>query len=72
MSVKVHAPEFWVPKALGLTQKRQAILRENFGVDPAILAIELGVKESTVRKWQRRLGLRRCANPRDHGVEACA
>jgi hypothetical protein len=60
--VKVHAPELWEPKPYWLTSERAAFLRSHAGVDPALLAEELGVKESTIRLWQRKLGLRKCLN----------
>lgn len=35
-----------------------AFLRETVGVDPALLAADLGVSEIQVRAYQRRLGVR--------------
>jgi hypothetical protein len=38
-------------------------LRENSGVDPQILAADLGLCPSRIRSCQRRLGLRKCVPP---------
>ncbi len=61
----VHAPELFEPKMAKRTRVRAKFLREIVGIDPAILADELGLKEITVRTMQRKLGLRKCSNPRD-------
>lgn len=44
----------------GFTRERDEFLRENHGVDPAILADSLGVIERFVIGYQRKLGLRKC------------
>lgn len=40
-------------------------LRENQGVDSALLALDLGLSHLKVEAWQRQLGLRRISNKRD-------
>ena len=40
------------------TIEREAYLRENVGIDPAILAADLGIQTSWVLAWQRKLGIR--------------
>jgi hypothetical protein len=47
--VSVVAPELWEPRRRYRTKKRDAYLREHRGVDPVLLAIELGVTERFVR-----------------------
>ncbi len=44
------------------TPARDAFLRENVGVDPAILAAELRVSVRFVHTYQRKLGLRLCTS----------
>lgn len=44
------------------TPERDAFLRENVGIDPAILAAELKVSTRFVYIYQRKLGLRRCTS----------
>lgn len=41
---------------------RDAFLRENVGIDPAILATQLGVSTRFVYTYQRKLGLRLCTS----------
>jgi hypothetical protein len=63
----VYAPDLWEPKPRYRTKGRDEHLRENCNVDPAMLAEDLGVTEGFVRMYQRKLGLRKCLNPRDGG-----
>jgi hypothetical protein len=49
------------------TPARDAFLRENVGIDPAILADALGLRVISVYRYQRRLGLRTCTW-HDHGA----
>ncbi len=44
------------------TPDRDAFLRENHGIDPAILADELGLSTRFVYCYQRKLGLRLCTS----------
>jgi hypothetical protein len=44
------------------TPARDAFLRANVGIDPAILAAELGVSIRFVCCYQRKLGLRLCTS----------
>ncbi len=57
-SAIVHAPDLFEPRSP--FRKRDGFFRANAGVDPAILAAELGVTERFVRTRQRKLGLRQC------------
>ena len=52
--VSYHSPEI------------EVFLRENVGVDAAILAEELHLCVDWVQAYQRRLGLRKCAGARTH------
>lgn len=60
--VSVHAPELYEPrwKLPGRTPERDAYLRENHFVDPAILAADLGLHTRFVILYMRKLGLRSC------------
>lgn len=42
------------------TLARDSFLRENHGIDPAILADALGLCVLSIHRYQRRLGLRIC------------
>ena len=42
------------------TAARDAFLRENIGIDPAILADAMNLHVRSVYRYQRRLGLRIC------------
>lgn len=42
-----------------------ALVRELHGVDPLLIAAELGIAERTVLRIQRKLGLRACQNNRN-------
>ena len=61
---RVHAPELFEPRRRYRSRERDQYLREHSSVDPAILGEQLGLHESTVRMYQRKLGLRKCANKR--------
>jgi hypothetical protein len=62
----VRAPELFEPNRPYLrNKKRNAYLRQNYGVDTAMLAADLGVTERFVRLLQRKLGLRRRTNQKD-------
>jgi len=56
----VRAPEFWEPRPAYRTKQRDAYFRQTRGIDPAILADELGLNEAFVRMYQRKLGIRAC------------
>jgi len=49
------------------TKERDAYLRENVGIDPAVLAEALGLHVRSIYRYQRRLGLRKCTW-HDHGA----
>jgi hypothetical protein len=57
---RVHAPELFARRPLIQQTKHDAALRAAIGVDPAILAADLGVSERFVLRRQRKLGLRPC------------
>lgn len=42
------------------TPENEAYLRENYFIDAAQLAIDLKMSETTLKSYQRRLGLRKC------------
>jgi hypothetical protein len=44
------------------TQARDAFLRANVGIDPAILAEALGMTVRSICMYQRKLGLRLCTS----------
>lgn len=70
--MSVRAPELFERRAPIQQTKHDAVLRASVGVDPAILAADLGVTESFIRRRQRKLGLRPCTHaPRkaDRGKE---
>lgn len=62
----VHAPELYSPlwNPRGRTPERDAYLRENHFVDPAILAIDLGLTARFLVVYMRKLGLRTCERGR--------
>ena len=58
--MSVHAPELWQPKPAWRNNTNCTdYLRANVGVDPIMLAEDLGLKLSTVLMRQRKLGLRK-------------
>jgi hypothetical protein len=54
----IHCPDFYEPKKKWRTKKRDEFIRENVGIDPAILANGLGLSERFVISYQRKLGVR--------------
>jgi hypothetical protein len=54
----IHAPDFYEPRKKWRSKKRDEFLRENVGIDPAVLADGLGVPERFVISYQRKLGVR--------------
>ena len=69
----IHAPDFYEPKKKWRTKKRDKFLRENVGIDPAILAYDLGASASFVMRYQRKLGVRPLTgNPPRKGVRRYA
>jgi len=69
MVATVFAPELFEPKRQYRNKKRDDFLRANVGVDPALLADTLGLKEATIRMIQRKLGIRTCLNSPRKGDE---
>ena len=61
LSTRSH-PEMF--KASYRTPERDQIISESAGVDPAILAIDIGIPVHHVRAYQRALGVRALSNPR--------
>ena len=63
----VHAPELYTPRwhLQGRTPERDAYLRENHFIDPAILAADLGLNTRFVVIYMRKLGLRSCERIRN-------
>jgi hypothetical protein len=57
---KVHAPDLFSPKKSNLVRRYATAMEGTQGVDPAIVAEELGLQVRTVCKIQRKLGLRKC------------
>jgi len=57
---QVRAPELYTPvwKCHGRTPERDAYLRENHLIDPAILAADLGLTARFVVVYMRKIGLR--------------
>ena len=49
------------------TEERDAYLRENVGIDPAVLAEALGLHVRSIYVYQRKLGIRKCTW-HDHGA----
>lgn len=48
------------------TPDLEKFLRDNQGIDVAILAAEIGIQESKLVAYQRRLGLRKIASWKDY------
>jgi hypothetical protein len=61
----VNAPELFEPKLPRRYAIHAQFIRDNHGVDPAMLAADLNIQEMTVRTIQRKLGLRGCTNQRN-------
>jgi hypothetical protein len=61
MNRPIHAPGLYpVRRPAGRTKERDAYLRENAGVCPAVLAAEMKLSESFVIRYLIKLGLRKC------------
>lgn len=62
MTDRVRAPELYAVawKCHGRTAERDAYLRENYLVDPAILAADPGLTVRFIVVYLRKLGLRTC------------
>jgi len=59
--VRIYAPELYPPRRqAGRTKERDAYLRANAGVCPAILAESLGLTEAFIIRYLIKLGLRKC------------
>jgi hypothetical protein len=58
------------PRGGQLRRKYERQLRERVGIDPALIAAELGLKERTVVRLQVKLGLRGCRNHVNKGPVA--
>ena len=66
---RVHAPELYPRKRPKIyTAQRDQFLRENVGIDPAILAVTLGFTERYIISYQRKLGLRPFTSGRSPGA----
>ncbi len=61
----IHAPDLYEPKLAYRTPARDAHLRANVGIDPVLLGLDLGLHPTTIRRYQRILGLRLCVG---HGT----
>lgn len=59
--VRIFAPELFTRKKRYESPERERHLRENAGVDPVLLAADLGLHVEVVKAYQRKLGLRLCA-----------
>jgi len=56
---KIVAPELYSRKKPAMyTPERDKFLRDHAGVDPMLLAEEMGVTERFVRQYQRKIGIR--------------
>jgi hypothetical protein len=64
----IHCPDFYEPKRKWRTKKRDEFIRENIGIDPAILADGLGLSERFVITYQRKLGIRKLTGNKSRGV----
>ena len=58
----VYAPELYPQRRNYRSPANEAYLRENVGIDPAILAAALGIPTHFVVAYQRQLGLRKILN----------
>ncbi len=57
---KIHAPELYAPKHNWLVARHRRAIEAARGVDPAIIADDLGLSIRTVMMIQLKLGLRKC------------
>lgn len=53
-------------------KEKDDYIRQNRGIEPAMLADDLGVTERFVVQRQRKLGLRLCCNTPRKGTSKCA
>lgn len=61
----IHAPDLFPKRQKWRTAQRDQYLRDNQGIDAALLAVDLGVTQSFIEMYQRKLGLRPLTgNPR--------
>jgi hypothetical protein len=58
MAGHIYAPDLYEPKRIWRTKIRDDFLRKYTGIDPAILADELGLTERFVISYQRKIGVR--------------
>ena len=61
----VTAPDLFPRRRNYHSAANEAYLRENVGIDPAILAAALGIPRHFVMAYQRQLGLRKILNHTD-------
>ena len=54
----IRAPELYPRKQKWRTKERDEYLLQNKGIDPVLLAEDLGVSESFVLRYQRKIGVR--------------
>ena len=57
--VEVRAPELYESKPSPLVRKHRNAILARVGIDPAIIANELNLKERTVLLIQRKVGVRK-------------
>jgi hypothetical protein len=69
LKTNVYAPELYPRKKSRLVKRHEAQMAGTLGVDPAIIADQLGLQVRTVCSIQRKLGLRQCVpvNPPRRG-----
>ncbi len=67
--MNVIAPDLYIRKRHSrYTPERDAFLRDNANVDPAMLADSMGVTERWIINYQRKLGIRKLTStPRKNG-----
>jgi hypothetical protein len=66
----VYAPDLYKKRrASRHSKQREEYLRANPGIDPAILAYDMGVTERFVVEFQRKLGLRKLSGTSRRGEE---
>lgn len=56
----VLAPDYYVPKLRNRSKRLDTYFRDNKGIDPALLALELKWHIRSVLRYQRKLGIRKC------------
>lgn len=62
--------DFYPIKQKGRTKERDEYLLANTGIDSALLANDLGLSESFVQRYQRKLGIRLCKNTPRKGKQS--